>query len=123
MKSNGIFSLFTIIFSLSFSYSGLGQWFWQNPLPQGNSLTAVTFIDANIGFSVGYTGTILRTTDGGNTWESQSSGTINHLCGISFTDSNIGTTVGWNGTILKTTDSGNSWISQLSGTSENLRGV
>ncbi|MCK4548296.1 MAG: hypothetical protein KAW17_12745, partial [Candidatus Eisenbacteria sp.] len=42
-------------------------WFWQNPLPQGNSLSDVCFTDANTGTAVGAIGTILRTTDGGAT--------------------------------------------------------
>ncbi len=39
-------------------------------------------------------GTILRTTNGGTTWTSQTSGTTNHLYGVSFTDANTGTAVG-----------------------------
>jgi hypothetical protein len=41
------------------------QWVWQNPLPQGNHLFAVSFVDANNGTAVGWSGTIVRTTDGG----------------------------------------------------------
>src|SRR5947207_1642864 len=81
-------------------------WFWQNPLPQGNYLRPVSFTDANTGTVVGDSGTILRTTDGGATWKSQSSGTTNYLTGVSFTDANTGTVVGGNGTILRTTDGG-----------------
>ena len=51
-------------------------------------------------------GTILRTTNGGTTWTSQSSGTTNYLYGVSFTDANTGTAVGWNGTIIRTTNGG-----------------
>ncbi len=55
------------------------QWFWQNPLPTGQSLSGVSFSDPNTGTAVGYGGTILRTTNGGASWESQSSGTTNTL--------------------------------------------
>ena len=54
-------------------------------------------------------GTILRTTNGGTTWTSQSSGTTNYLNGVSFTDANTGTVVGDNGTILRTTNGGTNW--------------
>src|SRR6266849_268151 len=54
--------------SASLAQSG---WFWQNPLPQGNPLMAVSFVDANTGTAVGEYGTILRTTDGGATWTLQ----------------------------------------------------
>lgn len=32
--------------------SGLSGWFWQNPLPQGNTLFGVSFIDATTGTAV-----------------------------------------------------------------------
>ena len=99
------------------------QWIWQNPLPQGNSLLGVSFIDANNGTAVGYEGTILRTTDGGNTWTSQSSGTTSYLSAVSFADLNTGTVVGQYGTILRTTNGGTTWISQSTGSTQILRGV
>ena len=52
----------------------LAQWFWQNPLPQGNHLASVKFISSTVGWAVGSGGTILRTTDGGINWMQQSSG-------------------------------------------------
>ncbi len=57
------------------------QWFWQNPLPQGNTLYSVKYISATVGWAVGDLGTILKTTDGGTTWSSQTSGTTNNLWG------------------------------------------
>jgi hypothetical protein len=81
-------------------------WLWQNPPPQGNCLYGVSFIDANTGTAVGACGTILRTTDGGETWVSQTSGTSNYLYGVSFTNANTGTVVGSYGTILRTTSGG-----------------
>ena len=36
-------------------------WYWQDPLPQGNTLLGVSFNDANTGTAVGDYGTILRT--------------------------------------------------------------
>ena len=50
------------------------QWYWQNPLPQGNTLSCVSFSDADNGLAVGDNGAIIRTTDGGATWVSQQSG-------------------------------------------------
>ncbi|MCX6149367.1 MAG: YCF48-related protein [Ignavibacteriales bacterium] len=122
------------------------QWFWQNPLPQGNSLNSVKFItstvgwvlqlsgtynvlagvsftDANNGTVVGQYGIILRTTNGGTTWLLQPSGTANDLNGVSFTDVNNGTAVGDGGTILRTTNGGITWTSQLSDKIYLLNGV
>lgn len=74
---------------------------------------------------VGYGGTILKTTDGGQTWITQVSGTSNELRSVFFTDVNTGYAVGgliteygccsiqgYGGTILKTTDGGLHWIPQ-----------
>ncbi|HEY5499613.1 MAG TPA: YCF48-related protein [Bacteroidales bacterium] len=46
-------------------------WFWQNPLPQGNSLYGVEFISSTEGWAVGANGTILKTSDGGASWQIQ----------------------------------------------------
>jgi len=72
---------------------------------------------------VGAGGTILRTTDGGVSWESQSSGSSNLLLGVSFTDAATGTIVGGGGTILRTTDGGVTWLPQMSGVTTTLTSV
>jgi len=89
-----------------------GGWFWQNPLPTGTDLNSVKFIDATTGWAVGNFGTILRTTNGGADWTSQSSGTTEYLFGVSFTDENNGTAVGLDGTILKTTNGGSTFVQE-----------
>jgi hypothetical protein len=53
---------------------------------------------------VGGYGTILKTTDGGNNWIAQTSGTTDNLHSVYFTSSTIGWVVGGYGTILKTSD-------------------
>jgi photosystem II stability/assembly factor-like uncharacterized protein len=85
----------------------------------------------NTGTAVGYEnpdGTILRTTDGGNTWLRQSSGLSDPFDGINFfgvyfVNSNVGTVVGEEGIILRTTDGGNNWVPQASDTTDWLYGV
>ena len=77
-------------------------------------MNGVSFTDANNGTAVGDSGIILRTTNGGTNWTSQSSGTTNHLYGVSFTDANNGTVVGANGTILRTTTGGVISVNQIS---------
>src|SRR5258705_711565 len=92
------------------------RWHWQNPLPQGNNLRGASFVDANTGTVVGEYGTTVRTTNGGNSWTVQASGTTQTLWAVSFTDANNGTAVGEGVTIVRTTDSGNHWFTQPSGT-------
>jgi hypothetical protein len=57
-------------------------------------------------------GTILRTTDGGITWDFQLSGTRRELYGVNFTDSDNGTVVGSQGTILCTTNGGYTFVEE-----------
>src|SRR5260370_20151678 len=90
-------------------------WFWQNPLPQGNSLEATATVDSNVMVAVGGYGTILRTTDGGATWSLRASGTTNTLWGVSFTDANTGTAVGDSGTVVRPSDRGATLMLHASG--------
>lgn len=80
-------------------------------------LTGVSMVNGNIATATGFGGVILRTTDGGITWNYQGSGTKAWLTGVSFIDANTGTVVGKEGTILRTTNGGATWIKQSSGTS------
>ena len=80
-------------------------------MPQGNTLNCVSFITPVVGWAVGNDGTILKTTNGGTSWTSQSIETSVPLYSVSFTDSDNGTVVGDVGTILRTTDGGTTWSS------------
>ncbi|MBC8489367.1 MAG: T9SS type A sorting domain-containing protein [Bacteroidetes bacterium] len=73
------------------------------------NLWSVTFLDANTGLVAGEGGTILKTTDGGSTWQQKNSNTGNALGGIQFVTPNIGYAGGMDGPLLKTTDTGESW--------------
>lgn len=102
--------------------NGSSGWFQQDIGPI-NPLFGVSFVDANVGTVVGFE-TILRTTDGGATWEEQYPGFGRQiLIDVSFTDANTGTAVGDRGTILRTTDGGVTWVQQDSGTTSTLISV
>jgi len=83
------------------------QWIQQNS-GTTNHLNSVYFIDPNTGYAVGFNGTILKTTDGGENWISQNSGTTNHLYSVFFIDQSKGFAVG--NTLLKTINGGEEWI-------------
>jgi photosystem II stability/assembly factor-like uncharacterized protein len=63
---------------------------------------------------VGYGGKILNTSDGGNNWTIQPSGTESALYSVDFGDDNSGWVVGQDGLILHTGDGGKSWKPQES---------
>ncbi|MEI6683924.1 MAG: YCF48-related protein [Bacteroidota bacterium] len=95
---------------LTSNLCAFGQWDWVNPLPQGNIIHDVKFIGANSAIAVGDCGTILKTTDGGNTWNRMESGTQEGLNRVFFMDSSTGYAIS-NGSsgLYKTTDGGSTW--------------
>jgi len=96
-------------------------------------LKDVNFISEKVGWAVGephwdqarkgYTGTIIKTVDGGGTWVAQAAGTSQALRGVKFVDANNGWAVGVNGTILHTSDGGKRWVKQPVATTDEFRGV
>src|SRR5947209_17160159 len=68
------------------TYDSGATWSRQSPIEPGPELHAISCADASNQTAVGRSGTIIRTTDGGLTWISQSSGTSAALAAISTTD-------------------------------------
>ena len=71
-----------------------------------NALYALAFPTNSVGYAVGNSGIILRSTDGGATWLNEVSGSAENLRDVAFADTAIGYAVGLNGTILKRTQPG-----------------
>lgn len=109
----------TLFFFLLVTQIGLAQWYQQNSSTTKN-LNAVQFVDEYTGWAVGDSGTILKTTDLGNSWNVQSSGTTYNLYDVQFIDANVGWIVGnareynsGGSVLLHTTDAGLNWIQQM----------
>jgi photosystem II stability/assembly factor-like uncharacterized protein len=66
---------------------GSSGWQWGNPLPQGNTVRAMSFAGAT-GYAAGDFGTLLKTTDGGNTWTGLPVGTFQGLAVVQALDAN-----------------------------------
>jgi photosystem II stability/assembly factor-like uncharacterized protein len=64
---------------------GASGWLWGNPLPQGNTVNALSFAGPT-GYAVGEFGTILATVDGGTTWTGVKSGTFTNLTEVQAID-------------------------------------
>jgi photosystem II stability/assembly factor-like uncharacterized protein len=88
-----------------------------------DDLFSVTFPTENDGWACGRWGTVIRTTDGGRTWQRQETKTDFTLTSISFTDVKNGWAVGDEGTIIHTSDGGNTWKKQKSPVPYFLMGV
>ena len=126
MRNLLLFRTFLVfLFVVGGAKSSFGQeldWKWQNPLPTGNFISDVQFLGDQTGWAVGL-GTILKTSNGGQSWLNQNKVTGAWLISVCFTDSQIGWIVGDSGIILKTSNSGRNWISQISGTVNELSSV
>ncbi len=80
-----------------------------------NTLEDVVFIDETNGWAVGFAGSILRTTDSGETWEYQTYRTDSWLMDVTFLSATAGWSVGavgavpYDGLIISTADGGATW--------------
>lgn len=80
-------------------------------------LNDIFFLDILNGWTVGRGGIVLKTSDGGHTWDNLDIGTDTDLSSIFFSTPANGWIVGSNGTIFHTPDTGKTWVSQNSKTS------
>ena len=85
--------------------------------------TDVYAITPDIVVVVGANGTILKTTDGGETWIQKESGTTENLQKVQFLTPEVGYVIGNSGILLKTTDGGETWISIDTGQTANFEGL
>lgn len=83
----------------------------QVPVPTRSFLTSVYFADDEHGWAVGHDAVILRTTDGGESWEKVYFDPADQrpLFGILFTDAQRGFAVGAYGLYMTSADGGESW--------------
>lgn len=82
------------------------------------NLNKVHFIDDQVGFILGDNGTLLKTQNGGTSWQSVSTGVSHNLKTIAFSDANTGYING-----LKTSDGGQTWSVQSSSTNHTVIGA
>lgn len=91
----------------------------------GYSILSLSFSSADIGYAVGAQGTIIKTTDAGNTWSAQFSGLPPSIAlhSVVAINDNFCFAVGDSGTILHTSNGGNNWIMQNSGLTAGLKSI
>ena len=76
----------------------------------------MSFLNSNTGVIVGNAGTILTTSNGGNSWTTKTTSLNVTLFGVSFGNISRVTAVGGSGTIVTSADNGQTWGVQNSGT-------
>ena len=92
------------------------------------NLMGIQMISETTGFIAGSENTILKTTDGGETWVGSSERarvgeTRNNLEGIWFVSPTTGWVIGSFGTLMRTTDGGETWEKLNPGFDNNLFGI
>lgn len=93
------------------------QWV-QQTTPTKNNLKAISFYNNRIGFAVGDGGTVLRTKDGGQTWQLTTAPSKDNLTSVTLLDSGIVivTTASWESSpmVYRSEDAGKTWLKSLS---------
>jgi len=99
-------------------------WQWQNPLPQGNSISAIRFSpDKKRGWAVGSNGVVLTTNNGGFEWEEQETPANTTLYGLYIKDRSRIVITGARGVVLTTNNGGEKWVLRPSGVRDHLFAV
>ena len=90
-------------------FSQVSGWTWQNPLPQGDNLDGLQFVNSTTAFCFSYNH-LLKSVNAGATWQMVPTGQTQDNISMYFADANTGYILCDSGKVLKTTDSGNSWF-------------
>lgn len=87
----------------------------QVPVPTRATLTAVDFLDASTGLAVGHDAVILRTRDGGDSWQRVffDPGQERPLLDVMVVDANRAVAVGAYGLYLESRDGGETWTERV----------
>ncbi|MCS6908477.1 MAG: YCF48-related protein [Anaerolineales bacterium] len=105
--------------SESDGWTNLPAWHWV----AGGVFRSVSFSTASLGVAVGEGGLIVRTEDGGKTWEQVPSGIKTNLNHVYLIDQTYGWAVGDKGVILFTQNGGVGWERQTVPTTANINRV
>lgn len=84
----------------------------------------IHFPDSLIGFACGELGSIIRTEDGGESWQTVYWGSNdNDFYSVHFLNKNVGFVCGVNGSILRTDNGGNDWVEYNTGVSTDFTSI
>lgn len=90
---------------------------FSNPLFQYQSSgilnTGIYLLNNNTGYLTGANGNIIKTTNGGVTWEYQGNYSNQHLYNVKFINDNTGFTISTGGYFWRTTNGGNRWSAAI----------
>jgi photosystem II stability/assembly factor-like uncharacterized protein len=105
-----------ILSELIFITSAQTQPWKKLPSPVTGTLRFVSFVDSLTGWAAGEAGTIIRTTDGGSSWDIQNSTVQTFIMDVFFVDQNYGWAISlrdefpFNSILLRTINGGDNWF-------------
>lgn len=123
MKNIALAVFLSLILSLNLCSQENTNWKWMHPTPQGNDIRFIKCLSSANWVAVGYTGTLMRTTNSGASWLVYSNyfgvatgflGQGKNIYGADFKDANTGIACGTQGCIYRTTNGGANWDSLYS---------
>lgn len=105
-----------------FRYSGRTGWERVNLVIENDrQLNDIVFTGDTLGFIAGDEGTLLRSSDCGETWQRHGLPVRRNVHGIFFTDENSGFVVGDAGLVMETGNGGFTWLGQFTGVTSDFR--
>jgi photosystem II stability/assembly factor-like uncharacterized protein len=88
-----------------FSQSG---WIWQNPLPQGNNMTDLQFVNSTTAYAMCFN-SVMKSTNAGSNWSIYYTNHSQNNTSLQFINETTGYIVSDSGIVLKTVNGGVNW--------------
>lgn len=88
-----------------FSQSG---WIWQNPQPQGNTMSNLQFVNSTTAFAMCFN-SVMKSTNAGNNWSIYYTNHSQNNASLQFINETTGFIVSDSGIVLKTLNGGVNW--------------
>ncbi len=103
--------------------TGTGIWTELNPKVPRVDYLGINFVNTDTGWACGDLGTIIKTTDGGQSWNILETNTTTPILKVRSYNGQVVIAAGFNGLILRSTDGGESWSEVTSNLTGDLWGL
>ncbi len=102
------FLLSSLIYLISASTYSQNGWIWQNPLPQGNSMSNLQFVNSTTAYALCFN-SVMKSTNTGSNWSIYYTMQDENNVSMHFINENTGFIICDSGKVLKTLNGGLNW--------------